>query len=110
MFTPMHPAPGIDDADAVTPSLIDHKCEEIADGPRYNYLRYEFEIDGRFYWARTYLDEIESVSIFGPFEIREKMEFPTEDIDPRVLAYFQRRYKTILRLTANGYEPIWQAD
>lgn len=103
-----------EDDDPITPDRILHLSEQIWSGDvleqDYNYLVYEFDIDGRIFRARAYLDEIETVSCLGAFSPdapeSEAMAAIGGPIDPRVLAYFRRRYRTIRRLTAAGYETV----
>jgi hypothetical protein len=62
--------------DNVTPIEIEHRCDEIFEGEvllqRYNYIVYHFDYNGSYLWARTYTDEINIVSVGGPFESRDK--------------------------------------
>ena len=56
------------DPDSAKPTEIEHKCDEIFDGgtlqQKYNYFVYHFERDGRYFWARTYVEEIGTVSVY----------------------------------------------
>lgn len=99
--------------DGITPSRIEHRVEEIfADGvleQRYNHLVYHFERGGHRISARAYLDEIERVDLFGPFESEVDLT-PVEDAAffDLVLAYMKRRFATIKKLVdGKGYEVIW---
>jgi hypothetical protein len=67
--------------DLISPVGIDHNVDEIwADDKRkvleqrYNYLDYHFEKHGRYCRARAYLDEIETVALYGPFVGRGSIE------------------------------------
>ena len=95
------------DSDATEPTAIEHKCEEIfVDGvleERYNYIVYHFDANGAYMWARTYIDEIGSVSIHGPFESRTTRELPQRPLDAAVLSYLKRRFTTVRMLGAEGY-------
>jgi hypothetical protein len=59
------------DRDEVVPTEIEHRCEELFVGDaceaRYNYIIYHFDCDGAYFWARTYIGEINTVSVHGPF-------------------------------------------
>jgi hypothetical protein len=98
------------DTDQVKPVEIEHCCEEIFDGNRlvekYNYFRYHFEQHGRYFWARTYKDEIAKVSIYGPFDRRDGMKPVAGLIDDEILAYFRRRFKTLERFSDGKYVSI----
>jgi hypothetical protein len=63
-------------------------------------------VGGAYYWARAYLDTIGEVSIYGPFVSRQDMTQLSKPIDQGVIAYFQRRYRRLSRLSAQGYETI----
>jgi hypothetical protein len=99
------------DGDSLTPTEIEHKCDEMSDGDtlvqEYNYFVYHFERDGRYFWARTYVDEIGAVSIFGPFDGRETKKPLSGPLDDAVLSYFKRRFRKISALGSKGYEVIW---
>jgi hypothetical protein len=99
-----HPARGccmaeFVDHDPVRPTAIEHKCEEIFEGDgqeqRYNYLIYHFDRNGVYFWARTYLDDIETVSLYGPFESKVTMKPVGGPLDEAVLAYLKRRFSKI---------------
>ncbi len=101
-------------SDLIQPIRIRHEVDEFfdADGleARYNYIVYEFERSGIYVGARTYIDEIGTVSLFGPFkgeENRERVSDP-EMVDA-VVAYMKRRFGQIDRLGDSGYETIWRA-
>lgn len=93
-----------DDAtDPITPTEIEHRVDEIWDGSsleqRYNYLDYHFEIDGAYCRARTYLDDIGTVTLFGPFDHRgsvSKIDRP--DLERAVAAYLAKRFPEVKRL------------
>lgn len=101
----------LEDVDLILPVRITHECERIWNGnsleQEYNYLVYEFDTDRHSYWARSYLDDINKVSIFGPFRPNTRNPAPgKQEIDERVLAYFRRRYRKLQRLGSNGYVAI----
>ena len=100
------------DADFVRPNEIEHKCEEMFDGEvllqKYNYIVYHFDCDGRYFWARTYADEIHTVSLFGPFDRRDTMKPLSGPLDEAVLAYLKRRFREIQTLGSEGYETHWR--
>lgn len=96
--------------DPITPIQIEHRCEELFEGDRliqiYNYIYYEFETTEHFYWARSYLEENNEVSIFGPFSKDDKRIAVEAPIDSGVISYFRRRYPILNRLGAKEYEAI----
>ena len=89
------------ETDDILPKSITHEVELS-----YNFIRYEFETDHHFYWARSYLSEIEKVAIYGPFKSSDDLEKIEAPIDDRVFGYFKRRFRVIERLTENGYEAL----
>jgi len=99
--------------DGIAPSRIEHRVEEIyADGApeqSYNYLVYHFERSGHYIWARAYLDEIETVSLHGPFDSEaERNSIEDAAFFDLVVAYMKRRYTTIKKLVdGKGYEVVW---
>jgi len=101
-------------ADSITPDRIEHKVEEIFDdgalNQKYNYIVYSFCSSGATMTARTYLDEIDSVSVFGPFlaeDTQEIVEAPA--LFNGVLLYLSRRFHFIEVLSTDGYRLIWQS-
>jgi hypothetical protein len=102
----------MDKEDPILPVRITHNSEQIWNGKtleqNYNYLLYEFETDQHLYRARAYLDAIDTVAVYGPFEKDSTNSAPFEgaEIDQRVLAYLRRRYAEITRLGPTGYVPI----
>jgi len=99
-------------SDPIQPVRIRHEVDEFVDADgldgRYNYIVYEFERSGVHVGARTYLDEIGTVSLFGPFkgeESRERVSDP--ELVDAVVAYMKRRFHRIDRLGDDGYETIW---
>ena len=105
---------GVTDTDAVSPSAIEHRCEEIWIGGEleqiYNYFVYRFDLDGLHYWARAYLDDIDEVSIMTASTDLEGLATQQMDGPPAaMLDYLQRRYRRIMILGPEGYQPIWKA-
>jgi hypothetical protein len=102
----------IDEEDPILPVRITHKSEQIRNGntleQNYNYLVYEFETEQHRYRARTYLNNIRTVAVYGPFAKDSASLVPLEavEIDQRVLAYLRRRYAEIKTLGPAGYVPI----
>ena len=98
------------DEDPVRPTAIEHRCEEIVtEGKleqRYNYIIYHFDCDGAYFWARTYLDDIKTVSLHGPFESRNAMRPTGGRFDEAVLAYLKRRFRNIQTLQDDGYASV----
>ncbi len=83
----------------MTPSIA-HLVDTIRDddgsvSEDYNYLVYTFG-DPPVASARTYLDDIRRVAIYG-------------EATPPVMAYLQERFERIDRLGKAGYETIWTA-
>jgi hypothetical protein len=92
-----------DESDPIRPVAIDHQVEELwADGQRkvleqrYNYLVYHFEHDGKYCRARTYIEDIGSVTLFGPYARRD-LTGPIHDAEftDKVTAYLQRRFRHV---------------
>lgn len=106
----------MDHEDAIVPVRITHNSEQIWNREtleqHYNYLVYEFETEEHRYGARSYLDEIHTVAIFGPFKKDDESDTPLEsvEIDPRVISYLSRRYSEITRFTSAGYETMEHID
>ena len=98
------------DQDALQPTAIEHRCEEILSGGKleqiYNYIIYHFEREGAYFLARTYLDDIRTVSLHGPFETRATMRPTNGCFDEAVLAYLKRRFRNVQTLRDGGYAPI----
>lgn len=105
---------GVRDEDPVTPVSIEHRCEEIIIGgeveQHYNYLVYALAYEGRRYAARAYLDQIEEVSLYGPFGPEGDDKRLPGPIPEPVLAFFMRRYRTISVLGPKGYVILWTAS
>jgi hypothetical protein len=98
------------DQDPIQPTAIEHKCEEIFDGDKlkqkYNYIVYHFDRRDGYFWARTYVDDIKTVSLYGPFESRVTMKAIRGSLDEAVVAYLRRRFSIIQTLRNDGYAPI----
>ena len=97
-----------EDDDPILPVRITHECERIWNGnsleQEYNYLVYEFDTELHSYWARSYLDDINKVSIYGPFRSNKREPaLGKQEIDERIVAYFRRRYRKLQGLGSNGY-------
>jgi len=90
------------DADEVNPAEIEHRCEEIFEGDqlseRYNYRVYHFVAGSRYFWARTYVEEISTIAVYGPFDGRASMNRLAGPIDDQVVSYLRRRFKNIQTL------------
>ncbi len=94
--------------DTVRPTEIEHRCEEMYDGKgliqRYNYIVYHFEIGGRYFWARAYLDDAGTAALYGPFDSRGgKNPVAAGALDDDVLAYLRRRLRKVETLGSGGY-------
>lgn len=98
--------------DAIRPTAIRHEVDEIVtDGEllqRYNFIEYEFEEDGAFCRARSYIDSIGEVAVFGPFISRGDLRpIPAEGLENNVLDYLKRRFDLIKELGESGYVTVW---
>jgi len=102
----------LDHEDAILPVRITHKSEQLWNGENleqnYNYLVYEFETEQHSYRARSYLHDIQTVVVFGPFDKNASTLMPLEgvQVDQRVLDYLRRRYRAIQRFGPEGCVPI----
>lgn len=100
------------DPDTVKPTGIEHKCDQMFDGDtllqEYNYFVYHFERDGRYFWARSYVEDIGTVAIYGPFDGRETKEPTSGPLDDAILSYLKRRFLKIDTLGSGGYVTIWR--
>ncbi len=107
-----------DEVDPIKPFAVLHHVDEIRDGEelveRYNYIVYEFESEEGFLTARTYLNEIDIVSIFGPFTSRDMIKsVDAPALETGAIDYFKRRFRQIDRFdpntkSGNGYKTIWR--
>jgi hypothetical protein len=98
--------------DLVEPTAIEHRYDEISEGDgveqRYNYIVYHFDCSNSYVWARTYLDEIDTLSVYGPFERRGSTQRMPEPLDDAVLFYFKRRFRRIKIFQNGSYVTVWQ--
>jgi hypothetical protein len=115
MAEPEHAVEMIE-VDAVSPPTITHHCEEISiDGKLdqiYNYLTYEFMCEGLHVLARTYVDEIRKVAIYGPYTGQGRQTghvLGSASWPEPVLDYLKRRFAQIDTLGNEGYAALWQA-
>lgn len=109
-----------DVVDPIAPNKVTHHVDEIFEGEqlieKYNFLVYEFVTEEGFIKARAYLDEIETVALFGPFSdknLQERISAPA--LEAATIEYFRRRYRKIERFlpdsnSATGYELVWTVD
>jgi hypothetical protein len=99
------------DRDEVVPTEIEHKCEELFVGnaceQRYNYIIYHFDHNGAYFWARTYIDEIDTISVHGPFGSRRAMNRISGPLHEGMLSYLRRRFRKIQTLGNDGYVDVW---
>ncbi|MEM1102887.1 MAG: hypothetical protein AAGH48_02135 [Pseudomonadota bacterium] len=100
--------------DPTVPTEIEHLVEYIiVDGQleeRYNHIVYSFQAENSHISARTYLDEIDTVSVFGPFGGPHGNEKISDDEHfDNVLGYLKRRFFRIdvLGDSDTGYVTIW---
>ena len=102
-----------EEQEPIVPIEIRHNVDEVVfDGKReqrYNFIDYHFEKYGAYCRARTYLDEIEAVSLYGPSRSREEVS-PVEapQLREEVLAYLKRRFMAIDVLGEEGYVELWR--
>lgn len=94
------------------PDRIEHGCDIIVDDAGeleqyYNYLVYHFSGVGHGLWARTYLDEMNHITLYGSISETDK-----RSIDPaafssekgqEIVRYLQRRYSEVRLGIANPY-------
>lgn len=89
----------IRDDDDLVPVEIEHRREEMINKGEleasYNYFIYHFDCDGRYFWARSYTDDIDKVTIYGPFTDRTLQRSIGGERDPRIAAYLRRRFKHV---------------
>ena len=104
---------GTSKTDPIAPVEITHSVDEIVvDGQmqaRYNYLAYHFEVEGDYCRARTYLNDIGTVSVYGPFAgrgSRDIVEAP--QFFDYVMSFLKRRFLRIDILGEEGYVTIWE--
>ena len=98
--------PGADALDPIQPVGIDHHVDVIwADEARtsleqvYNYLDYHFERGGRYCRARSYRDEPDEVTLFGPFKWRGSTDRVEDSVFfDDVSAYLKRRFRIVKTL------------
>jgi hypothetical protein len=99
------------DRDEVVPTEIEHKCEGLFAGDEceqiYNYIIYHFDCNGAYFWARTYIDEIDTVSVHGPFEGRHTGNRVLGSLNEGMLSYLKRRFRKIQMLRNDGYVEVW---
>ncbi len=94
--------------DPISPSAIEHRLEAaVSEETRellyyYNYIRYQFDMPGGEIWARSYLDDIERVSLFLP----KGMKITSPDAE-RVMGYLTLRFNKVDMLGQDGYVTIW---
>jgi hypothetical protein len=101
------------DHDEVVPTEIEHKCEELFVGhtceQRYNYILYHFDCNDAYFWARTYIGEIDTVSVHGPFEGRHIRNRISGPLNEGIFSYLKRRFRKIQTLRNGGYMDVWSA-
>lgn len=93
-----------DEADPIAPVRIRHQVDEItADSgaleEHYNFIDYDFEQPGAYMRARTYLDEIKSVTVYGPFDKPHSIvAVNAPELEHAVLQYLKRRFRRVKRM------------
>jgi hypothetical protein len=95
--------PADDDSDDGMPASITHGSDYMLSGPQslefyYNYLNYSWVVGGEAVTARSYLDEIDEITVFVGAEKLEQAAFAP------LLRYLQRRYKIIKTIADGGYQ------
>ncbi len=101
------------EADPIVPVEIRHDVDEISiDGDLeqlYNYIDYRFERPGAHCRARTYLDDIDTVSVFGPFSGQDREdEVDAPEFLEDVLSYLKRRFLVIEVFGDDGPDTVWK--
>lgn len=85
------------DRDEVGLTAIEHQCEELTAGEEpqqeCNCIVYHFERASVYFWARANVDDIETVSIYGPFENRHSMNRIAGCLDDGVLSYLKAAFQ-----------------
>ncbi|UTW54813.1 hypothetical protein [Kordiimonas sp. SCSIO 12610] len=99
------------DSDIITPFKIEHNVDEIITNGKleqyYNFIDYHFEKNGAFMLARTYLDDIKTITLDGPFsDANHYEEVDMPDLKENVIAYLRRRYSEIQTQGKDGYQTI----
>jgi hypothetical protein len=97
--------------DDIRPIEIEHRCDGFsALLQRYSYIVYHFDCDGSYFWARAYTDDIVSVSVYGPFESRDKRNLTSGPLDEAMLSYLKLRFRKIQKLGKEGYTAVWSSE
>jgi hypothetical protein len=95
------------------PTKISHNRDVIyIDGQLeqdYNFIDYFFGFGENQVSARFYLDEVE-VKIGFPegAKMYSSAKAAGEHLDPKILLYFQKRFRSIAIITSNGYKTLWK--
>jgi hypothetical protein len=102
------------DGDA-EPFKITHGRDMIYDGAAlqqdYNFIDYYFGDEADPITARHYLRDPEAmIDLPQSAGNASSVDEARTLIDPAILAYFQRRFRQISVMTAEGYEPLWRID
>ena len=86
------------------PLRIEHGCDIIADEAGellqyYNFLVYRFGGVGHDLWARTYLDQVHTITLYGSISEADRGRLRPEHFDceegKAILRYLQRRYSEV---------------
>jgi hypothetical protein len=103
----------------IEPSSIEHKVDHVPGGDgyedSYNFLDYSFADQDLVAYARSYLDEIGSVVLHGPFAASGSSDrIAGSAFEDAILAYLKLRFRRIERLnpairTGRPYEIIWES-
>ena len=86
--------------DPISPTEIQHCVDEFLgeSGECYNYLDYHFVAESAYCRARAYSDEMDMVTMFGPFENRNSINKVVSPVFERdVLSYLSRRFALVTR-------------
>ncbi len=99
--------------DQISPKQIRHNVEEIFNSgeleQKYNYLVYEFEKYDACASARTYLDDIGTVSVYGPVSCKRNNDaVKAPKLVSEIMTYLKRRFFVIDKLGDAGYETLWK--
>jgi hypothetical protein len=75
----------------------------------YNFIDYVFGSGEKQINARFYLDEVEvKIGLTEGAQLYSSAKAAGEHLDPKILLYFQKRFRSIAIITSNGYETLWK--
>jgi hypothetical protein len=97
----------------IEPTKISHHRDVIYIDGRleqdYNFIDYVFGNGPSQVSARFYLDEVEvKIGLTEGAKVYSSAKAAGEHLDPKILLYFQKRFRSIAIITSNGYETLWK--